>query len=275
VSKLASKFTGDDLRPPRVWVTRPLADSAHWIEGLRSLGMDAQALPLMVLGPSLDTNALQATWCHLEQYHAIMFVSANAVRYFFQNKPHKVDSEKLWGSARAWVTGLGSRAALLQAGVQAHAIDSPTIADTQWDSEALWAIIAPQIKPGQRVLIVRGANAQGKMTGRDWLRSQLVAFGAQVDQVVAYQRHAPTLSAKQCQMAKNSASDGSIWLFSNSEAISHLAAILPEQDWSKALAVATHPRIAQQARTLGWGRVAIAQPGMESVASSIKSLYES
>ena len=256
---------------PRVWVTRAAADAGPWLQGLNHLGLEPQSLPLMALGPAADGSAVQSAWTQLAQYHAVMFVSANAVRYFFQARPV---TSPLWGSARAWVTGSGSRAALWAAGVPAEAVDAPAPDAPQWDSEALWAVIAPQVQSGQSVLIVRGADAQGQVAGRDWLSSQLQTAGLQVTQVAAYQRQTPIFSQVQLQSAAQAASDGSVWLFSNSEAIGHLTDALPAQDWSQALAVATHPRIAQHARQAGWVRVAIAQPSLGGVASSIKSLHE-
>lgn len=256
---------------PRVWVTRAAQDAAPWIQGLIDLGLDAQSLPLMAIGPATDVQAVHSAWQQLAQYQAVMFVSANAVRYFFQAAPNPAWP---WGPARAWVTGLGSRAALLAAGVPELLIDAPASDAPQWDSEALWAVIAPQVQVGQRVLIVRGSDAQGQLAGRDWLSTQLQAAGVQVDQVAAYQRLIPILTDAQRGAAAQAAVGGAVWLFSNSEAIAHLQAALPEQDWSQALAVATHPRIAQQARLAGWGFVAIAQPSIFAVASSIKSLHE-
>lgn len=256
---------------PRVWVTRAAQDAAPWIQGLNDLGLDAQSLPLMAIGPATDVQAVHSAWQQLAQYQAVMFVSANAVRYFFQAAPKPASP---WGPARAWVTGLGSRAALLAAGVPELLIDAPASDAPQWDSEALWTVIAPQVLTGQRVLIVRGSDAQGQVAGRDWLSTQLQAAGVRVDQVAAYQRLIPILTDAQRGAAAQAAVDGAVWLFSNSEAIAHLQAALPEQDWSQALAVATHPRIAQQARLAGWGFVAIAQPSIFAVASSIKSLHE-
>ena len=256
---------------PRVWVTRAAQDAAPWIQGLNDLGLDAQSLPLMAIGPANDVQAVHSAWQQLAQYQAVMFVSANAVRYFFQAAPKPA---LLWGPARAWVTGMGSRAALLAEGVPELLIDAPASDAPQWDSEALWAVIAPQVLTGQRVLIVRGADAQGQVAGRDWLSTQLQAAGVRVDQVAAYQRLIPILTDDQRGAAEQAAVDGAVWLFSNSEAIAHLQAALPEQDWSQAMAVATHPRIAQQARLAGWGFVAIAQPSIFAVASSIKSLHE-
>jgi uroporphyrinogen-III synthase len=252
-------------------VTRAAQDAAPWIQGLNDLGLDAQSLPLMGIGPATDVQAVHSAWLSLEHYHAIMFVSANAVRYFFQAAPRPASP---WGQMRAWVTGLGSRAALLASGVSELLIDAPASDAAQWDSEALWAVIATQVHAGQRVLIVRGSDAQGQVAGRDWLSTKLQDAGVRVDQVAAYQRLRPIFTDAQCVAAAQAALDGSVWLFSNSEAIANLQAALPDQDWSHALAVATHPRIAQHARLAGWGTVAIAQPLINAVASSIKSIHE-
>ena len=262
------------LRPvqrPRVWVTRAPEDAQAWVRGLNESGLDAQSLPLMAIGPAPNLQPLHTAWQHLADYHAVMFVSANAVRYFFQARPPSCSVQT---SARLWVTGPGSRAALLQAGVADVQIDAPPALSPQWDSEALWAVVASQAQAGQRVLLVRGADAHGQATGRDWLSHQLQAAGVQVAQVAAYQRQTPALNDDQRLAAVQAASDGAVWLFSNSEAIGHLTAALPEQDWSQALAVATHPRIAHTARQAGWGHVTVTQPAMVAVASSIKSLYE-
>jgi len=272
---------------PRVWVTRTSQDAAAWVQGLHDLGLDAQSLPLMAIGPVADGGGVQKAWQQLAQnhsnahanhhaqlqacYHAVMFVSANAVRYFFQAGPQPTPP---WRPVRAWVTGAGSQAALREAGVPDAWIDVPAADAPQWDSEALWAVVAAQVQPGRRVLIVRGADAQGHVAGRDWLSRQLQDAGVAVDPVAAYQRQTPVFSPGQRAAAAHAASDGSVWLFSNSEAIGHLTAALPAQDWSQALAVATHPRIAQHARLAGWGRVAIAQPSLLGVASSIKSMHE-
>ena len=257
----------------KVWVTRPLNDAHAWILGLNGMGFDAQPLPLMAIGPAPDQQALRACWHHLDHYQAVMFVSANAVRYFWQAK-HSASGYLPRDGIRAWVTGPGSQDALLQVGWPLQAIDAPSMDAVQFDSEALWSVVAPQIHPGMSVLVVRGCDGQGQVAGRDWLVAQLQAAGARVDQVAAYQRQAPHFSPLQLQAMRQSAEHGSVWLFSNSEAIAHLQSALPEHNWGRSLAVATHPRIADKARQAGWGFVAIAQPALQAVASSIKSCHE-
>jgi len=257
----------------QVWVTRAPEDAQAWILGLNDMGFDAQAMPLMAIGPAPDQQALRRSWQHLEHYQAVMFVSANAVRYFWQANP--VSQGHLpWGGQRAWVTGPGSQDALLKVGLPLHAMDAPPWDAVQLDSEALWSVVASQIHAGLRVLVVRGCDAQGQVTGRDWLVTQLQAAGAQVDQIAAYQRKKPVLSPAQIAAVRQSVERGAVWLFSNSEAIFNLKEALPDQDWQAAKAVATHPRIANNAKQAGWGSVAIAQPALQAVASSIKSCHE-
>jgi uroporphyrinogen-III synthase len=62
-----------------------------------------------------------------------------------------------------------------------------------------------------------------------------------------------------------------VWLFSSSEAVENLRKVSDSQ-WSKALAIATHPRIAQAAKDAGFGVVYESRPLLADVAASIESL---
>jgi uroporphyrinogen-III synthase len=88
---------------------------------------------------------------------------------------------------------------------------------------------------------------------------------------VAYTRAAPAWGEAQCAAARQAAGDGSLWLFSSSEAANNLRSLLPGQDWSRARALATHPRIAQSVRALGFGDVQATHPGWDAVLASIES----
>jgi len=135
------------------------------------------------------------------------------------------------------------------------------------------------LKPGDRVLIVRGRSAtpQGahespQGNGREWLAQQIEARGGQVEFVVAYQRGAPRFTAQEVALAQQAAQDGSVWLLSSSEAVAHLAEALPGQHWGAAHALATHPRIAEAARAAGFGTVRECRPALEDVVASIESV---
>lgn len=271
----------------RVVVTRPAGDAASWVDGLLAAGFEPRALPLIGIGPVPDTTALQATWQHLDNYFALMFVSGNAVAHFFASKPVEVhvNNKYIAIKNRVWVTGPGTTRALLQAGVDAGLIDAPAHDAGQFDSEALWAVVRDQVQPGRRVLIVRGADVQQGLpldetasralnpgAGRDWFASQVVQSGGEVDFVVAYQRCAPAFSPLQKAQIAAAATDGSVWLFSSSEAIANLQRALPDQSWANARAVATHARIAARAKQAGFGVVCESRPALASVVASIESL---
>lgn len=130
----------------------------------------------------------------------------------------------------------------------------------QFDSETLWQVVRHQVKPGDRVLIVRGDTPDNDApaphgVGRNWLAQRLQEAGAQVDYVVAYQRGAPAWDAAHLALARDAAVDGSLWIFSSAEAVGNLHSLLPAQDWSQARAVATHSRIAEAVQQLGFARV--------------------
>ena len=225
-------------------------------------------------------EALDAARANVGNYRALMFVSGNGVVHFFEPKrPVALDIHALAATkTRAWAPGPGTARALEQAGVPRSAIDGPAPDAPQFDSEALWQQVAPQVQPGDRVLIVRGRSAtpegahespQGN--GREWLAQQIEARGGQVEFVVAYQRGAPRFTAQEVALAQQAAQNGSVWLLSSSEAVAHLAEALPGQHWGAAHALATHPRIAEAARAAGFGTVRECRPALEDVVASIES----
>jgi uroporphyrinogen-III synthase len=108
--------------------------------------------------------------------------------------------------------------------------------------------------------------------GRDWLALQLEGVGVQVLQTVAYIRRAPALTAQHRTFIHQAIQDGSWWLFSSSEAAQYLVQGCPDLPIGQAMALATHPRIAQRLLKAGWGRVEIVSASLEDQAESIKSL---
>ena len=263
----------------RVIVTRVQPQAQQWAQALCQQGHDAVALPLIEICGLPDPRALRLVWQHLPDYAAVMFVSAHAVTHFFDQKPSLAfDGHALIAaSLRAWSTGPTTRSTLLQQGIPVDRLDSPAALAGQFDSESLWQIVQGQVSSGTRVLIVRGdtpgsRDAAPQGVGRDWLAQRLRAAGAVVDFVVAYQRGVPVWDAEQRACAVAAASDASVWGMSSAEALTNLHSLLPVQDWSGARAVATHLRIAEAARQLGFGRVALASPTLASVLASIESL---
>lgn len=262
----------------RVIVTRPEPEAAKWVDELCRAGLEAHALPLLEMAPASDDGLVREAWERLGSFDAVMFVSGNAVAHFFAFKPEgmAVFNERAIIPTRAFVPGPGTHAALLRVQADPSWIDAPGADAPQFDSEALWQVVSQRVGAGFRLLIVRGAGSTGDEgssgTGREWFANQVLAAGGLVEFVVAYQRRAPLWNAVQRGVAQRAALDGSVWLFSSSEALANLASALPGQDWSQACAVATHPRIAQSARAMGFSVVCESRPTREALVASIESM---
>jgi uroporphyrinogen-III synthase len=279
---------------PHVIVTRPARDAQRWVQQLQLNGFSAEALPLIEIAPAddpADVQALAKAWQRLNDYAACMFVSGNAVTHFFQGK--EALAQQLWAQAainsiadknsglRCMAPGPGTVAALRAVGVPAGQIDAPAADAEQFDSEALWESVGQRDWQGRRVLIVRGASAAAgaipASAGRDWIAQQWQAAGAQVDFVGVYQRRAPTLTSAQAERAHAASADGSVWLFSSSEAVANLAHMpaLAGTDWSGARAIATHPRIVEAVRAAGWGVVVASRPALQDLCATLRSIESS
>lgn len=97
--------------------------------------------------------------------------------------------------------------------------------------------------------------------------------GAQVDFLQAYGRGAPKPNAAQAGLIADALAHPNhfIWLFSSSEAVGYLPALTPVgADWSGARALASHPRIAQAARDVGFAQVADVSPAFDAVCAALR-----
>jgi uroporphyrinogen-III synthase len=245
-----------------VLVTRPQPQADEWVARLRGAGFDAQALPLLHIAAVADAP-LRAAWGDLGD--AVVFVSPNAVGHFFAARP----------PGQAWPPGVfaaapgpGTAQALVDAGVPPACMLQPAADAARFDSESLWACMQALPWAGRRVCVVRGEG------GRDWLAQRLQEAGAQVAFVQAYGRGAPQLEAAQRALLQAALADPEevLWLFSSSEAIGHLPALAPPgADWSRSRALASHPRIAQAARDLGFGRVEAVSPAFDAVCAALRA----
>ena len=275
------------MNPARVIVTRPQQGARAWVVQLELAGIAAEALPLIEIAALPHTAPPQA----LHGYSACLFVSSHAVEHFFQrntafaqypraqaaiNNVASDDFAQIPPDFRFMAPGPGTVAALQSAGIGAAQIDAPAPDAGQFDSEALWHVVGKRDWHGRRVLIVRGqsAGAEGLSSGRDWIARQWQAAGASVDFAVVYLRRAPALNDAQIQRACAASADGSIWLFSSSEAVSNLTrhAAMQNVDWSGARALATHPRIAEAVRAAGWGVVAESRPALHDITQALGSI---
>ena len=270
------------MTTPCAIVTRPEHEALAWVAALQRRGIAAWALPLIGIGAAPDAAALQAARQHLSDYRAIMLVSGNAAQHFFEPNTAlaltgcALAAIKKDSCTRVWSPGPGTAQTLQRLGIPAALIDCPAPDAVQFDSESLWEQVRSQITPGDRVLIVRGgeADAPAHGSGREWLAQQIKAAGGEVDFVLAYTRSAPQFTPAQIAQAQAAADNGAVWLLSSSQALGHLCAALAGQDWRRARALATHPRITEAARAAGFGAVYECRPALQDVATALESLCQ-
>jgi uroporphyrinogen-III synthase len=252
----------------RVLVTRPQPQADEWVQRLRGRGIAAFALPLIGVADLADPQPLAEAWRGLVGDAApalCVFVSPNAVARFFAHRP----AGRPW-PARVWAAapGPGTAQALAAHGVPAAQLVQPAADSAQFDSESLWRQLQRHDWRGRSAWIMRGDG------GRDTLADDLRAAGADVRFVQAYRRGPPAWGeAERTQLAAALAAPAAhLWLLSSSEALGHLRTLAPGADWSASTALASHPRIAQAARALGFGRVDEVAPHFDAQCRAIGRL---
>lgn len=249
---------------PTVLVVRPRAQAAAWVADLAALGVAARALPLIDILPAPEPARVAEAFAAVAASGSepvLVFVSPNAVHGFFD-----AAAATVWpGQAWAACTGPGTVAALRERGVPAGRIVAPAADAPQFDSEALWPLVAAWPWAARPAWIVRGNG------GRDWLGDRLRAAGADVRVVQSYGRAAPSLApAERALLEAALAEPGRwTWMFSSSEAIDNLQALAPAARWGASAALASHPRIERRARELGFGAVTTVAPSPAAVAASL------
>ena len=251
---------------PRLLLTRPRQQADEWAERLQSLGVEVDLLPLLEITPADDAREAQQAWTELPQAALAMFVSPNAVLQFFAQRP----GGAAWpAQTLAATVGPGSAAALRAAGVPAAQIVQPAADAASLDSEHLWPQLQSQDWQGRLTLILRGEG------GRDWLGQKLREAGAEVRYRSVYQRRCAPLDAAGQTLLGEALSQPAehVWLFSSGEAVDCLGERLaPGADWTHSRCIATHERIAERARALGFGHVVLARPQAAAVAGALRAL---
>jgi uroporphyrinogen-III synthase len=268
----------------RVVVTRPMPQCDQWVSQFLAAGIHATPLPLLQIGPCPQPDELRRVVQSLLKARrplaAVMVVSGAAFSEFTRALSPAILGQLLGCTAqglRFWATGPGTAEVLRAAGVAISNIDLPSPIPTDqnagsgiFDSRHLWLQVAPQVKRGSPVMFVKGVDAHGVASGNPWLADQVGKAGGEVTLVFSYQRLPPTWTEDQKAIAVTAAQDGSVWLFSSTEGMDNL----PDQRWDDAKALATHPRIAEKARSMGFSKVIMTEPLFESVLASLKSIHD-
>ncbi len=243
------------MKSTTVVVTRPIADAKIWASALKNQGHPTCIFPLIEITTlPFSTEKLHQLVQFLQNTGAILFVSRPAVDGFFAQHASIVQTV-VQKKISLWVTGLGTKNALLQQSIPEQQIVAPNEHSVQFDSQHLWQTVQNHIV--QRVLVVRGCtqgvDANEEKISPSWFVKQLLNRSVVVDYAVVYRR----------EMPKNSCipmfPPQTIWLLSSSEAVQNLVSMAKIQFikntntnlfvndyrkfWSTQRALATHPKI--------------------------------
>ncbi len=253
--------------PKPVVLTRPAAQAGPFAARLAARGIVAQIFPLLDIQPLPDTRALQAVLARLTDYAMLAFVSPNAVHAAFAHIA-------AWPSAvTAAVVGAGSRLALAQHGVTdaTATIISPRDPH-RTDSETLLPELDLEALRGKKVLIVRAE------TGRELLADRLRAAGIIVEQIAAYRRLAPALTAERVAALEALLQQDNDWVITSSEALRFLQDMVQQAagigGWTAMLQkklIIPHERISQTARSLGFQHIIQTGSGDDALCAAIQS----
>jgi len=174
----------------RVLVTRAREQAVELAAALRSVGAAPVVEPMIELGPTVEREAreqISSVLAGLERYHALVFTSSNAVRFFARElEAHGGPDARPAASARIFCVGERTASAALAAGLPVH-----VVASGRSDAEALLAQLLQGLRgDGERVLIPRSA------IGRTLIADGLRAAGAEVDSIPFYTNCRPEIDVE-------------------------------------------------------------------------------
>ncbi len=189
----------------RVLVTRAREQAAELSAALRAAGAAPIVVPMIELGPIEEPGGrrrIAEVLGQLDRYHALVFTSSNAVRFFARaraahaahaahaaqrEQTTQVESDARPAAAvRVFCIGERTAQAALAAGLPVH-----LVASGRSDAEALLAQLLPALRgEGERVLIPRSE------IGRSVIADGLKAAGARVDSVAFYTNRRPAIDVE-------------------------------------------------------------------------------
>jgi uroporphyrinogen-III synthase len=258
-------MTSDKSVP--VVVTRPLAQALSFADKVRAAGRVAVVFPLLAIEPLEDQSRLRNCLEDLARYAMVAFVSPNAI-------DAALPLVSAWPREVALaVVGAGSRQALARHGLtDANVRIFSPLDPNRSDSETLLAALDLDQVRGKRILIVRGE------TGRELMGDALRAAGAEVDQVAAYRRVAPSLDGPLRVQLGQLLDDGADWVITSSEALGVLKDMASRLGGEAALTkvrqqrmIVPHARIAETAHALGFLNVVLTASGDERLLAELQS----
>ena len=170
-----------DLAGARVLVTRSTLQAQGLTQRIQRAGGIALGFPVLEILDPQDIGPLLAIIDRLDEFHAAVFVSPNAVSRSMQTI---LLHRKLPAGLQLVCVGHGSAQRLQQLGYANILVPEPP-----YQSETVLTLPALQQVAGKKIVVFQGNG------GRDLLSTTLIARGAHVEQVECYRRVKPQVDA--------------------------------------------------------------------------------
>lgn len=229
-----------------VVLTRPQGKNKELAQYLQQRGLSVLELPALEISATLPTLGPEH---NPENYDLLLFVSAQAVRFYLEALHRSAFS---FAPYQAIATvGAASAAPFYQHGLdRSLRLIHPPASHPYQDSEALWALLAPQLDQFEHVLLVRGQQ------GREWLSQQLFEHHKVLTRCSIYER-VPALwnTESAIQLQRDLVKPQTVtFLLTSSESTQaiyeNIVRLGLKSAWKQARFVAIHPRIAEKLQQL-------------------------
>ena len=197
-----------------VVVTRPRAQAQAFAALLEAAGARVLLVPTIVIEPPASWAPLDDALDRLADYQWVAFTSVNGVEMTRRRLEDKGRGPRALRGCRLAAIGPATADALRALGLEAEVMPDEYVA------EGLAGSLCALIRPGERVLVARAAEA------REVLVTLLEAGGAHVDEVPAY-RTRP--ADEGTGLLRRALGEGRIDVvsFTSSSTVRHFAALFP------------------------------------------------
>ena len=170
----AAWFEKKPLFGKRIVVTRTRQQASRFARLLEEAGAEVLRVPTIRIEPPESWESLDRALGEIENFRWVIFTSVNGVEFFRQRLDLAGKDLRSLGSARVAVIGPETAERLRRWGL------IPDVIPGEYRAEGLVDLLKGEIRPGDRVLLPRAAEA------RALLVSELERVGARVTEVPVY-----------------------------------------------------------------------------------------
>ena len=202
----------------RVLVTRAAGQSGEMLSALRELGAEAVVVPMIRLAPPEDLSDLDAALGRLARYDALLFTSANAVR-FLTARAEEIGCSTLEDAPPVACVGPVTAEAARRAGFSVVLVPE----EGRRDAGGLLEAVSKRWSPRGRHFLLPQAEV-----ARPVLAEGLQQGGASVDEVTVYRTLAAEVDADALRAQLRDRKLDAI-TFTSPSTVEHFAALLDEE----------------------------------------------